>query len=411
MDIARGRPFAFVFKVFALVCTLGLVASLGQAADDIPVFAPEDGSLFDNSVPISQTIQELGNRGWHFGSYVDLGYVYNFNQPANGLWRSKGTTYEVNNPRVNMFMGYVQKDATPESRWGLEFGAQGGIDTDNLVTESPPKANKPIEHAETLRHFYRANASYLFPVGNGLEVTAGLINSYIGYESYHAINNPNYTRGYLVDNIPYFMFGAQASYPVNDQVTFSVFSINGYNYLANPNDQFSYGLQMVWEPSPKLTFTQNLYYGPDQESTNLRFWRFLSDSILEWKSDEFLLAFAYDVGTEKQARISGDPQFVWMGSAVWAKWHVSGPWSVAVRPEVYWDPQGLITGSEQLIHAYTTTVEYNLSFWTFNTAAVMLEYRYDRSTGSGGGFFKGADNRLASNQHQVLLGLMWAFDS
>jgi hypothetical protein len=373
--------------VFALVCNLGLVASLVQAADDTPVFVPEDGGLFDNSVPVSQTIQELGNRGWHFGSYVDLGYVYNFNQPANGFWRSKGTTYEVNNPRVNMFMGYVQKDATPdESRWGLEFGAQGGIDTDNLVTESPPKANKPIEHADTLRYFYRANASYLFPVGNGLEVTGGLINSYIGYESYHAIDNPNYTRGYILDNVPYFLFGAQATYPVNKRLTVSLFSVT-------------------------LTFTQNLYYGPDQESTNLQFWRFLSDSILEWKSDKFLLAFAYDVGTEKQAQLAGDPRFVWMASAVWAKWHVSGPWSVAVRPEVYWDPQGLITGAEQLIHAYTTTVEYIFSFWTFNTAAAMLEYRYDRSTGSGGGFFKGADNRLAPNQHQVLLGLMWAFDS
>jgi hypothetical protein len=78
---------------------------------------------------------------------------------------------------------------------------------------------------------------------------------------------------------------------------------------------------------------------------------------------------------------------------------------------VYWDPQGLISGAEQLLHAYTATVEYKLPFLTFNTAVAMLEYRYDRSTGSGGGFFKGADNRLVPNQHQILLGLLWAFDS
>ena len=186
----RGRPFAFVFMAFALVCNLGLVASPAQAGDDTPVFVPEDGSFLNNSVSLSQTLQELRKNGWHFRSYLDLGYVYNFNQPANGVWRSKGTTFEVNNPRVNMFMGYVQKDATPESRWGLEFGMQGGIDTDKQVTESPPPANKPIEHAETLRHFYRANASYLFPIGNGLKVTGGLINSYIGHESFYAIDNP-----------------------------------------------------------------------------------------------------------------------------------------------------------------------------------------------------------------------------
>ena len=411
MKTRKGRPVAPILVALSLLCHLGLVLSPVRAADDIPFPAPEDGRWFARSLPVSQKIQEWRTRGWHFGSYVDLGYVYNFNQPANGLWRSKGTTFEVNNPRVNMFMGYVQKDATPQSRWGLELGAQGGIDTDNLVTESPPPANKPIKGADTLRHFYRAKASYLFPVGNGLEVTAGLINSYIGYESYHAIQNSNYTRGYLSDNVPYFMFGVQASYPVNDNLTLNVFSINGYNYLANPNDQFSYGLQMVWEASPKLTFTQNLYYGPDQDNTDLQFWRFFSDSILEWKSDEFLLAFAYDVGTEKQAERVGDPQFVWMASAVWAKWHVAGPWSLVFRPEFYWDPQGLISGAEQLIQAYTTTLEYQLSFFTFNTGVAMLEYRYDRSTGSGGGFYKGADNRLVPNQHQILLGLMWAFDS
>ena len=42
-----------------------------------------------------------------------------------------------------MVMGYVRKDATPESLWGLEFGVQGGIDTDKLVPEPPSPANEP----------------------------------------------------------------------------------------------------------------------------------------------------------------------------------------------------------------------------------------------------------------------------
>ena len=38
--------------------------------------------------------------------------------------------------------------------------------------------------------------SALFPAGNGLTVTGGLIPGHIGYESFHAIDNPNYTRIY-----------------------------------------------------------------------------------------------------------------------------------------------------------------------------------------------------------------------
>ena len=48
------------------------------------------------------------------------------------------------------------------------------------------------------------NMFYLFPVGQGFEVRAGLIDSYIGYESFLAIQNINYTRGYLLDFVPYF---------------------------------------------------------------------------------------------------------------------------------------------------------------------------------------------------------------
>jgi hypothetical protein len=378
-------------------------------AEDSPPLIPEVAPWFLKHVPYANNMKEMISKGWHLGSYLDLGYNLNFNQPENGTWRSKGTTLEVNNPRVNLVLGYLRKDTTAQSRWGLEFGVQGGIDTNKLVPESPPKDNEPIGSADTLRHFYRANASYLFPLGNGFQVTGGLMNSYIGYESYEAIKNPNYTRGYLLDNVPYFLFGAEALYPFNDNLTLRFFSVNGYNYLANPNDQFSYGLQTSWKPAPKLTLTQNLYYGADQEKTNVKFWRFLSDSILEWKSNKILLAVAYDVGTEKQAEQDGHPRFVWMGSALWARWQVDGPWSLAVRPEFYWDPQGLITGAEQLIQAYTATMEYKLSFFTFNTGVAKLEYRYDRSTGSGGGFFKGADNRLVPNQHQVLFGLMWDF--
>lgn len=44
--------------------------------------------------------------------------------------------------------------------------------------------------------------SYLAPIGNGLTVTVGLFNSYIGYQSVYALDNLNYTRSYMADNAP-----------------------------------------------------------------------------------------------------------------------------------------------------------------------------------------------------------------
>lgn len=314
-----------------------------------------------------------------------------------------------------MVTGYLRKDPTLQSRWGMELGIQGGYDTNALVPEPIPGRDKPVEGADTLRHIAKANASYLAPVGNGLTLTAGLFPSYIGYQSFYAKDNLHYTRSYLNDYAPYFMFGLAARYPVSDRLALNAFVINGYNYLSHPNDQPSYGGQAVWRPGSRLKLIQNLYYGPDQTNTSWRFWRLFSDSIIEWKDGRLTLALAYDIGTENAAEQPGHPRTFWTGGAFYAHWNVSGPWSLAVRPAFYWDRNGRMTGGEQFIKAITTTAEYRLRAGMHSLIA-RLEYRYDESRGPGGGFFKGGELApgvigLAPEQHLLLFSLIWAFDS
>jgi hypothetical protein len=47
---------------------------------------------------------------------------------GNHTWRSKATTSYVDRLRVNNATAMIQKEAVPESRWGLVAGVQGGID-------------------------------------------------------------------------------------------------------------------------------------------------------------------------------------------------------------------------------------------------------------------------------------------
>lgn len=352
---------------------------------------------------------------WHYGGFVDLSYAVNFNFPENHRWRSKTTTPRVNELAPNMALGYVRKDATLHSRWGLEFGVQGGYDTDALVPRPVPGRDEPVGGADTLRHLSRANVSYLAPVGNGLTLTAGLFNSFIGYQSIYVKNNFNYTRSYMADNAPYFMFGLGAQYPVTERLRLGLYAINGYNYLSHPNDHLSYGVQAAYRLTDSLTVTENLYYGPDQSDTDLRFWRFFSDSIVEWRRDCVTLAVSYDIGTEEAAESAGHPRTFWTAAAAFVRWNIAGPWSVAVRPEFYWDRNGRITGSEQFLKAVTTTLEHKVRLGP-QTAWLRLEYRFDESTGPGGGFFKRGEVApgvigLTGSQHLAIAALIWAFDS
>jgi len=203
----RRPPKSSIAASLRIILIVGLTFLMASAAtaDDGPTGSPESES---GPGPLPNN--------WHYGVYLDVGYAVDSNNPENGLWRSKATTFELGEPKINMATGYVRKDTAPESRWGMEFGVQAGVDVDGLVPAPPPTANEPVSNADTYKHFSGANLAYLVPLGKGLNVTGGLFKGYPAYESYHAIDNPNYTRGYLTDFVPYFLVGANAAYPVND---------------------------------------------------------------------------------------------------------------------------------------------------------------------------------------------------
>ncbi len=393
-----------------LLCVLVLGATMTVPAGAVePPSQTIEASLQPGASPSEST--PVPTSLWHYGAYLDVGYVVNFNFPENHLWRNRSTASRHNEFAPNMALVSVRKEATEASHWGMEFGVQGGYDSERFAFLP---GEREVDGADTLRHIHRANVSYLAPVGRGLMVTAGLFNSLIGYESLYAKDNVAYTRSWLADNTPYMMFGVNAKYPVTDRLTVAAFVINRYFHLAYTNDQPSYGGQWSYRATPRLTLTQTVYGGPDQTNTALQFWRVYANNIVEWKSDDVTIAATYDIGTENIVDRPGHPRAFVMGGNIVARWHVSGPWALAVRPEFYWDRNGRWTGSEQFVKAVTSTVEYRIPYKGTQTI-VRLEHRWDESTGAGGGFFRRGEIQprvisLTPNQHLLLLGLLWVFD-
>lgn len=380
-----------------------LLADDKEAAKDIP--QETQAQVGDQSSPAAP--QSL----WKYNSFLDAGYLLDFNHPANHLFRDRSTTFRVDELDVNIAGAGVKKDATKDSRWGMEFSVQGGKDSANFgFSATEPNVNG----SDALRHFGAANVSYLAPAGNGLTVQAGLFNSLIGYDSLYAKDNFNYTRPWGGDYTPYLMFGLNASYPFTKKITATAFVINDYAHLAHPNNDPSFGGQLAYSATDQLNFKETLLYGPHQAETALEFWRFFSDSILEWKRDKFTTAFEYQVGTEKVSAPAA-PRALWMSAQLPFHRVIAGPWSATVRPEFAWDRDGRWTGSKQTIKALTTTLEYRVPYWKTNTIA-RLEYRVDDSRGSGGGFFRGAQISpgiiaLVPTQQLLAVGLIFTFES
>ena len=354
---------------------------------------------------------ETTKPAWQYGGFADIGYLHDFNYPSNHLFRSRGTTFHVNEVDLNMAALYLKKLATESSRWGTELTLQAGKDSEVFgFSATAPD----LPGSRWLRHLGPTDVSYLAPVGKGLTVQGGIFSSFIGYDSLYAKDNFTYTRPWGADFTPYLMLGVNASYPFTNKVTGTLFVVNGYWHLANANSVPSSGGQIAFKPTDHMTLKQTVLYGPHQSDTSAEFWRFLSDSIAEWKGERFTTAFEYFVGTERIA-ISGDPRALWMASQLPLHWAVNRRFSVTVRPELYWDRDGRTTGFSQTVKANTTTLEYRIPY-RHAGAIVRLEHRIDDSRGPGGGFFNDGDARagvlgVTPTQNLLTMGVILTFDS
>jgi hypothetical protein len=347
---------------------------------------------------------------WHYGAFVDAGYLLDFNHPANDIFRSRGTAWHVDDLHLNMAGAYVKKDPSETSRWGAQLAVQVGKDCEAFgFSATAPN----IDGFKWLRHLGPTNVSYLAPVGKGLTVQGGIFGSLIGYDSLYAKDNFNYTRPWGADFTPYFMLGVDASYPFTEKLTGTLFVVNGYWHLANANGVPSSGGQIAYKASPQVTVKETVLWGPHQMDTSLKYWRSLSDTIVERKGDRVTFAFEYIYSSERVVA-PGNPGTLMMAGQLPVRWTVNKRWSASVRPEVFWDRDGRWTLARQTVKAITTTIEYRIPYKETNTI-LRLEHRWDDSRGPDGGFFRGAEVAqgvigLTPTQHLLIFGLIFTFD-
>lgn len=338
------------------------------------------------------------------GAFADVGYLGDTNDPANHLFRARGTTPRVDEFDLNMTGVYLRKTATTASRWGIEATAQGGEDS-QAFGFSPTAPN--LSGADWLRHLGPTDGSYLAPVGRGLTLQGGIFGSLIGYDSLYTKDNFLYTRPWCADFTPYLMLGVNAAYPFSDRVTVTGFVVNSYFHLSHPNDAPSIGGQVAYAATPHVSVKETVLYGAQQADTSLGHWRILSDTIVERKAGRLTVAGELQVATETVAE-TGD-RASWIALQFPVHVAVHGPWSVTVRPELAHDPSGRYTSVRQTVSAFTSGVEYRASAHGAQAIA-RVEYRYDHSTGPEGGFFSGPSNDLVPGQPLLVAALILTFE-
>jgi hypothetical protein len=92
--------FANVAVAFSETPARNNVVSPESYAQDVGQ-TPTDDARTSQEIP-AQAAPAPAPPSWQYGGFLDAAYLLDFNHPANDLFRSRGTTYKVDYPILNM---------------------------------------------------------------------------------------------------------------------------------------------------------------------------------------------------------------------------------------------------------------------------------------------------------------------
>jgi len=129
-----------------------------------------------------------------------------------------------------------------ESEWaaGYKVDLLFGPDANGLATGSPTSGDVGYENSDFgIKNAYVALRT---PIGNGIDWKMGVFDTVIGYETFEAGNNPNFTRswGYAVE--PTEHTGILGTYRINDMISVAAGVANTLSQSINDRGNFNSSL-------------------------------------------------------------------------------------------------------------------------------------------------------------------------
>jgi hypothetical protein len=356
---------------------------------------------------------------------VDTYYEYNTNAPFDRVNQLRAFDVSANSFSLNQADLVVESAPDPANgkRFGMRFDLQYGQATETLGGNP---ANEP--RPEIYRNIFQAYGTYIFPVGNGLDVDFGKWASSIGYEGNYTKDQLNYSRSFWFNFLPFYHAGLRVRYPINDAVAANLWIVNGTNQseaFNNYKDQM-YGL--VITPSPAASWTINYYRGqehpdveflatqppdapplPTQQGTFIEPIAHPATGLLNI-GDTYAslqvtpsLLFAAEADYVEERLFRSSPTERAYGGALYVGYLIAPQVAMAARTEYFADRGGLFSGVTQDLKEGTLTFDWRPA----DGFRFYGEYRIDSSDRLY--FQTSMLGRLTLDQPTIGFGAVWWF--
>jgi hypothetical protein len=355
--------------------------------------------------------------------YGDGSYTYNFNSPSNGINNLRGFDVGSNAVRLHLAQFVVERNATLQGNWLDHFGARLKF---NIGSDSRTVGGTNVGNDANFQEWY---LQYLAPIGNGINIQFGRINSLIGFEVIESPYNLNYSRSFLFNlGQPFTTVGARLTYQFNHDVTLSMAAINSVDSLTTTSIQhpkLETAVSYTPHDSIQIAF-YGLYGFVDGASGTPGGIRVLGGGYIHMEPVPHveLALEAFYANQSNSSPLSPGRNARWNGVAGYATYAFTPEWSIRMRAELFEDAGGFASCSgvaappksnvcfgatantsappvAQTIWETTAT----LQFQPLPFLMTRLEFRYDKSNKHA---FQVGD-RSANHQETLALELITFF--
>ena len=207
--------------------------------------------------------------GFKISGAVEASYTQNFNNPNTNV-----NSLRIFDTQANSFVPQVAQivferaavaSGSAVDRVGfrarLNFGAQSRFSRARTNFQ-PGTDNNELD-------FQELYGEYIAPVGNGLKIQAGKINTLIGYEGINSWENPNFSRTFMFGLSQAFTTtGIRFTYPFASWATASIGLINGWDNIEDNNRGKSFEWKVDLTPHEKFGIAFFGSYGAEQSNGN-----------------------------------------------------------------------------------------------------------------------------------------------
>ena len=336
--------------------------------------------------------------GLHFYGYLEGSYTQNFNNPSSRINQLRIFDVNSNQFRPNVAQFVLERetkaDGTGLDRFGFHVKFNAGRDSDFIGGTN----------LSTWADFQEFYVQYLAPIGNGLTLQVGQINSIVGYEVVESPRNANYSRSWLFGlGQPFTTRGVRASYEFSKQVALSVGAITFINSSradSHHDPLVEYALALT--PSETVKLTLYGLAGPRSGPSGTNGGNiFLAGGFLSWQISDQMSAVieSYYANQANSSTISSGKNARWDGAAAYLIYDLTKEWGVRLRGEIFEDAGGFVAcqgttayqpranvcfgatseasapSVAQTLWEFTGTLQYK----PFTSLMTRLEYRYDKS--------------------------------